>query len=437
MPQPTRDEDNLSSGREAIDLNGRPHVEKPQEPNRIHPDDQPVARRQDDKPSDDKKSSDSEDSQAKDSDKKKDDSPAADKKEAGKPDEKEDKKAPPKPPLYRRPVFWIAMVVLLAIVIVGLISWLHSRHYESTDDAFIDGHVVQISPQVSARVQAVYVDDNTHVRQGDPLFDLDTTDYQVAVDQARGNEDASGGQLEQAKAQVASSKAALDEANASLDAANISYYNADKDLKRYESLDDRARSQQQLDNAVTAQKNALAQVEQAKAKVASAQSQIAVADATVTSAQGNYETAVANRKKAEVNLGYCYIKAPTSGRVTTKNVEPGMYATMASPVMAIVQDDVWVVANYKETQLTDMKLGQPVSIEVDAYPNHEFRGHIDSIQMGTGARFSVLPAENATGNYVKVVQRVPVKIRFDESPALDNDRVLSPGMSVSPYVLVR
>ena len=272
-------------------------------------------------------------------------------------------------------------------------------------------------------------------------MELDPTDYQVAVDQAKGNENASAGRLEQVKAQVASSRAARDESKASLDAANIAFYNSDKDLKRYEALDDRARSKQQYDNAVTAQKNAIAQVDVAKARLASAESQIAVSVANVTAAEGEYENAVANRRQAEVNLGYCHITAPgtlrDSARVTTKNVEAGMYAAAGTPLFALVEEHVWVVANYKETQLTNMRLNQPVTLEIDAYPDQKFNGHIDSIQAGSGSRFSVLPAENATGNYVKVVQRVPVKIVFEEGQTKDPNRVLVPGMSVTPYVKIR
>ena len=327
--------------------------------------------------------------------------------------------------------------MLVIAIIVGVIYWLHARDYVSTDDAFIESHAVQISPQITARVLRVYVDDNALVKEGDPLIDLDPIDYQVALDQTKGSEAASLGKLDQTKAQVASSHAALDEAKANLDAANVAFENADRDLKRFEALDDRARSKQQFDNAVTAQKNAAANVAQAKAKVASAESQIAVAVANVTGAQGEYDTSIANRRRAEVNLGYTHIVSPAAGRVTTKNVEPGVYATTATPLMAIVREDVWVVANFKETQLTDMRLNQPVTIKIDAYPDKDFTGRVQSIQAGTGARFSVLPAENATGNFVKVVQRVPVKITFDDGQSKDPDHLLAPGMSVMPYVKIR
>ena len=384
------------------------HVQKPKEAERIHPEG-------DDGGKDAKQGEDKGDKE--------------DKKD------KEDEK--PKTPIYKRPGFWIAIAVLLVGAIVAFFYWLHARDYQSTDDAFIEGHVVQISPQVSARVLKVYIDDNTKVAAGDPLLDLDPIDYQVALSQAKGNEAAALGKLEQAKASVENSRSMRDEAKANLDAANVSFENSDRDLKRYEALDDRARSKQQYDNAITAQKNAAASVNQSKARLASAESQITVAIANVAAAQGQYETSVADRKRAEVNLGYCHVVAPRDGRVTTKNVEPGMYATVGTPLFSIVEPEVWVIANFKETQLTDMRIGQAVALEIDAYPDKKFDGRIESVQAGSGARFSVLPAENATGNFVKIVQRIPVKITFNEGQTKDPEHLLSPGMSVVPYVKIR
>ncbi|MDB5328713.1 MAG: secretion protein HlyD family protein [Phycisphaerales bacterium] len=426
--------------------NGTPHVERPREPHRIHPDGN--VPKEDDDAEDEKPKSKSDKSEQSDRDKRQgkssgDDGSKDDKQDKSKDSQSKDQKSKDEKdeaeaiPVYKRPIFWIAMVVLVVGIIAGVIYWLHARDYVSTDDAFIESHAVQISPQITARVLRVYVDDNTLVKEGDPLIELDPIDYQVALDQAKGSEAASQGKLEQTKAQVTSSRAALDEAKANLDAANVAFENADRDLKRFEALEERARSKQQFDNAVTAQKNAAANVAQAKAKVASAESQIAVAVANVTGAQGEYDTSIANRRRAEVNLGYTHVVAPAAGRVTTKNVEPGMYATTATPLMAIVRDDVWVVANFKETQLTDMRLNQPVTIKIDAYPDKDYTGKVQSIQAGTGARFSVLPAENATGNFVKVVQRVPVKIVFDEGQSKDPDHLLAPGMSVIPYVKIR
>jgi membrane fusion protein (multidrug efflux system) len=340
-------------------------------------------------------------------------------------------------PFYRRPAFIILGIVVLALAIAGGLYFMSARHFEETDDAFIDGHVVPISPQVPAMVAAVHVDDNATVRKGDLLVDLDPTDYRVAVAQARGAEAAAKGKLEQARSGVPSARSAVAEAQAELDSAQLNFDNVNRDLQRYAGMDPGARSQQQLDNATTAQKRAQADVEQAKAKLQTAISQVVTAQANVTAAEGDLQKAQADTKRAEVNLGYCRIIAPCDGKVTTKSVETGMYVTSSAQLFQLVPADVWVTANFKETQLDHMEAGQPVTISVDAYPDREFRGTVNSIQSGTGSRFSIIPAENATGNFVKVVQRVPVKITFDGNVNDDPAHLLSPGMSVEPKVRVR
>jgi membrane fusion protein (multidrug efflux system) len=346
--------------------------------------------------------------------------------------------APSRQPRGRRRLL-IALAILLVTggAVAGIAYWIHGQHYESTDDATLEGHVIPISTQVAATVLAVHALDNQVVRKGDVLVDLDPTDYQVAVEQAKGSLAAMEGKLSEARTKIAAAEAQRDEAKAQLDAAQTNFENADNDLKRYQSLDERARSKEQLDNAISAQKSGQAAVEQAKAKVAIAQSQIATAQATVLAAQGDVEKARADLRRAKINLGYCQIKASEDGRITRKSVEPGAYVTPGEALLAIVPTEVWVVANFKETQLTYMRPGQPVIVHLDAYPGYDFKGHVDSIQSGTGARFSMLPAENATGNFVKIVQRVPVKIILDADPNGDPSRSLVPGMSVEAEVHVR
>jgi len=342
----------------------------------------------------------------------------------------------PAPPFYRRPVAIVGLVIVVLLGVGGIFYWFDARNFQDTDDAFIDGHVVAITPQVSALVSAIHIDDNQVVHKGDLLVELDPTDFQVALQQAQGAQASAEGKLEQAKASVPAAQSAVVEAQAELDAQQVNFENADRDLKRYLQLDERAKSQQAQDNALAAQKTAIAQVEQAKAKLQSTQSQVLSAQANVTAAEGDLKKAIADTRRAEVNLGYCKIYAPIDGRVTTKNVDPGMYVTPANPLFALVPSDVWVTANFKETQLGDMQPGQPVTIAVDAYPDKEFHGTVQSVQMGTGSRFSVIPAENATGNFVKVVQRVPVKITFDTDPNSDPNHLLAPGMSVEPRVRI-
>ena len=254
--------------------------------------------------------------------------------------------APP-PRFRRRIVLAVGVVVAVAVLIFGARYIAYARAHESTDDAFIDGHIVGMSPKVASNVARVYVDDNTHVKAGDLLVELDPRDFEARLAQARGN--LAAAQADQVAAQIAQGEAAV--------------------------------------------------------------------------------------HQAELQLSYTKLYAPDSGRITRKSVEPGAYVQVGQTLFSIVPDRVWVVANFKETQLRHMRPGQPAKVTVDAYPDRVFEGHVDSIQSGSGAAFSLLPPENATGNYVKVVQRVPVKIVIDE--VLDPQHVLGPGMSAVPEVRVR
>jgi membrane fusion protein (multidrug efflux system) len=266
---------------------------------------------------------------------------------------------------------------------------------ESTDDAFITGHVMSVSARVDGHVNRVDINDNQWVNEGDALVKIDPNDYQAKFELAQAVE-------AQAQAQA--------------DMAAVEAERTEKDFKRYQQLYDANAgvTQQQLDNASAAAKSAKAQLDSANSRVAEAK---------------------ASLEQARLNLSYTDVHAPQSGKITKKSIEAGEYIRTGQPLLAIVPQEVWVVANFKETQLKYMKSGQPVKIRVDAHPQMIFKGHVDSIQAGTGSIFSLLPPENATGNYIKVVQRVPVKIVFDEDP---NDlKTLSPGMSVIPVVTVK
>jgi membrane fusion protein (multidrug efflux system) len=335
------------------------------------------------------------------------------------------------------------LLILLVVVIAGGAVWsvvfFVGRGYESTDDAFIEGHIIAISPQVSGLVKAVHVDDNTFVHKNDILIELDPTDYQVALDQATASQTAMAAKVEQAKADIVSARAFVDEARYEVDSAEANAKNADADYNRFKELSARtpgAVSKQQIDAASAAEQSNTAQVAQAKAKLAAAEADIATKQAAVIVAEGDLKKAAADVHKAQVNLGYCTITAPEDGRVTKKTVESGSYAQIGDQLLALVPTDVWVIANFKETQLDRMRKGQPAEISVDAFPELKLHGKVDSIQSGTGSRFSILPAENATGNFVKVVQRLPVKILLDQ-PNHDPDHLLVPGMSVQPEVNVR
>jgi membrane fusion protein, multidrug efflux system len=342
-------------------------------------------------------------------------------------------------PRYRR-LLQVGIVVAIAAAagIGGATWWLEARHYESTDDAFIDVHMVRVSPQVGGRVARVPVNDNQQVEAGQPLLEIDPADFKARLDQASANKASAAGKLAQAQAQLKVSRANLDELRAEVGVAEANAANAAIDVKRYEELariHSAALSRQQLDNSVANAKSTAATLAAAQRKVDAADAQIAFAETQVQTAEADLQAATAQVEQAQLDLSYTKLLAPVAGHIAHENVAVGDYVQIGQNLMALVPNDVWVTANFKETQLDHMRAGQPVEIDVDAYPERTFRGHVDSIQAGSGAAFALLPPENATGNYVKVVQRVPVKITFD-GPS-NARRLLGPGMSVVPYVRIR
>jgi len=344
---------------------------------------------------------------------------------------------PPGKPFYKRPVVMIPLVVgALAAVGGGVGYWLYSRQYETTDDAFIDGHVVQMNPKVSGYVVKLLVTDNQLVHAGDLLLEIDPRDYQAALDQARAAEEAARAKVDQSVAQLSQSEAALRSAQANVTASEATAKNNAENLARLEKLrSSSAVSPQELDAAIAQAKSSAAQVTAAKAQAAEAAAVVTTNRYQLATAKAQADQAVAQTRQAELNLSYTRLTAPITGRVTNRTVELGNYLQPGTALFALVDPNVWVTANYKETQLTHMKVGQPVTVTVDAFPGRKLPAHVDSFQRGTGARFTLLPPENATGNYVKVVQRVPVKLVFDQPPP--DDMMLGPGMSVVPSVKVR
>ena len=436
---------------------------------------------------------------------------------------------PRKRPLYKRPAFLITMVVVLLLALFfGGRYWLYARSHETTDDAFIDGHIIQLSPKVSGYVTQIYVTDNQIVNAGDLMVELDARDLEAKLDQAKAALNAGLAQQKQAQTQVTLTRvttranvrqaaagvqqarsgvtgaragaasersrttqatagigtatANMQQARAQVSAAEAEAARANADVARYQALYEKDEvSHQRLDQAIAAARTANAQVDAAHERVAateaqiresraatSAQSstaqraqaqvgaaqaqvnealgrleqantapqQVAVSEAQAASAGANIQQLQAAVEQAELELSYAKIYAPESGRVTRKAVEVGALVQIGQPLMAIVPRDVWVTANFKESQIGNIKPGQPVDVTVDAYPDKVFKAHVDSIQAGTGARFSLIPPENATGSYVKVVQRVPVKIAF-ESNQIDSQHLLAPGMSAVPEVKIK
>ena len=372
----------------------------------------------------------------------KDGKPGDDKKDA-KPDDKhgdkkdaKDKKDDGKPPLWKRPAFvLVAIVVVIALIVIGTIALIDSRHHETTDDAFIDGNASQIAAQAAGRVSRLYVNDNQFVHRGDPLVDIATADIDAKVDQAKAGVLTAQSQAQQAIAQVEGQKANAAQAAATARQAEAEYTNAQQDLARFKGVDPDAVSRQQVDQAVAQARSAKAKLDAAHASEGTAQAQVKAAQANVAVAQAQVATAQADLETANIQLGYAHVVAPIDGRVTKRAVDVGNVISIGQPILAIVSDDLWVTANYKETQLKKMRVNQAVAIEIDAVPGVKFAAHVQSFQRAAGSYFSALPAENATGNYVKVTQRVPVKIVFDHPEELQKYNV-GPGMSVKPSVSV-
>jgi membrane fusion protein, multidrug efflux system len=330
---------------------------------------------------------------------------------------------------------FLALVVLAAIG-GGVAWWLEARQWESTDDAFIDVHMVEVAPQVPGRVLRVLVDDNQLVQAGQPIVEIDPADFQAKLDQAMANEASSAGSLAQAKAQASATAANVEEARAQVGVADANATNAANQLHRDQPLaEQHVVSHQTLDNDIANARSTAATLVAAQKRLTATEAQQAVAQSQVETAAANLKSAAAQTEQARLNLSYTHVPASQSGRVAHKNVAVGDYVQTGQNLMALVPTRLWITANFKETQLDHMRVGQAVDIEVDAYPDTVFHGHVDSFQPGSGAAFSLLPPENATGNYVKVVQRVPVKIVFDDPP--DPSRPLGPGMSVVPSVKVR
>ena len=344
---------------------------------------------------------------------------------------------PPAPPRRKKNRLRIfGGVAALIVLIVGIFYYLRFiAPYEDTDDAFIDGYTTIISPRVSGPVVKLLITDNQEVKAGDELVEIDPSDYEVSVAQAEADLAAAQSQLDSAKAQVEVNESKVVQAQAAVVAADAENERASADLKRYENVESRAVSKTSYDLTVAQARSAAADLQSAQSQVQSAQAQVTLSQADVETAAAAIQQAQAKLQQAQLNLSYTKIVAPFDGRITARTVQNGNYLSPGQALFALVPRYVWVTANFKETQLTYMRPGQPVTVHVDAYPNQDFKAKVDSLQAGTGARFSLLPPENAVGNYVKVVQRVPVKIVFDEDLPTNLD--IAPGMSVEPNVKVK
>ena len=316
----------------------------------------------------------------------------------------------------------------------GYLYWDNVSHYETTDDAFIAARQFAVAPKVAGYITAVPVTDNQHVAAGEVIARIDDRDYRTALAQAEAQVAAAQASIGNIDAQIAVQQAQVAQTVAQLQQqqANLTY--AEQQSARYGTLaKDGWGTKQDAQQWASQQRQGEASLQAAKEAVVAAGRQLAVLKAQRSTAEANLAQATAQRDQARLNLSYTTVAAAQPGRVVQLGAAVGQYAQAGTALTMFVPDDIWVDANFKEIQLDRMRPGQPVTLHIDAYPEHAVRGHVASVQPGSGTAFSLLPAENATGNYVKIVQRVPVKIALDNPPT---DVALGPGMSVEPTVRV-
>ncbi|CAM3467686.1 multidrug export protein EmrA [Rouxiella silvae] len=356
-------------------------------------------------------------------------------KDNGDKNDAEKRKGPGKKPLI------ILGIVVLVVVIAAAIFWFLNRNLETTDDAFTEGNTVTVAPKIAGYVVNLAVKDNEFVKKGQLVVQIDPRDATAQRDQANAQLGLAVSQLHQAQVQFDLAKvqypAQLAQAKAQEARAEANLLNATADYRRQRGVDPRATSQQNIDTASAQLRSANADLANAKAQVdvaAQVQLQIRNAETNVEARQQQVEQAKAQLETANLNLSYADVRAPFDGFVTMRNVQLGTLVQAGSSLFSLVSPDIWITANFKESQLERMKPGDKVDVKIDAYPNIKLHGHVDSIQQGTGSRFSAFPAENATGNYVKIVQRVPVKIVIESG--LDPKKPLPLGLSVDPTVTV-
>ena len=329
----------------------------------------------------------------------------------------------------------VPSIIFTILALGGIYALLHAHYYQTTDDAFVEGHIVSVAPRVSGPVIKLLIKDNQEVKKGDLLLEIDPNDYIVALEQKEAR-------LAEARAQLSASHKNIKE--------NISISGkAEKDISGVKTRLDNAKtiydrdlklskegivSKEELDNSRTAYNTLKANylAEQDKKRAADMAVESSIAKRAEMEAQ--IKRLESEIDEAKLNLSYTKIYAPQDGKISARTVEEGNYVQIAQPLMQIISDEVWIVANYKETQLEQVKAGQEVIIKVDTYPKKRFKGRVDSLQKATGAKSSLFPPENAVGSYVKIVQRIPVKITFEEDISNYN---IAPGMSVVPKIKIR
>ena len=344
-------------------------------------------------------------------------------------------RAKKKRPEYKKKRVVVPIATAVILIVMGISAAIHATYFQSTDDAFVEGRLISVAPRVSGPVINLLVDDNDEVKAGQLLVEIDPADYEVKLHQTEAKLLEAKAQLNVTEKQIEEGGSNVQQSYEDINSTQSKLDFATKDHKRYSDMyKEGIVSKQDYDNSNTsytvAQANHKAATERAKAMESALESHKAKAEAV----QAEIKRLEAEVEQAKLNLSYTKIYAPQDGMVSARSVEKGNYLQVGQPLMNIVPKHVWVIANFKEIQLTNMKKGQPVSIKIDTYPNKRFKGHVDSIQRATGAKSSLFPPENAVGSYVKIVQRVPVKIVFDEDISKYN---IVPGMSVVPMVKIK
>lgn len=338
-------------------------------------------------------------------------------------------------PKYMKKRVIIPSVAAVFMLFFGIYAAIMSTHYQSTDDAFIEGRIISIAPRVSGPVTKLLIDDNQPVKKGDLLLEIDPNDYRVALDQAEAKLAEAEAKLKITDHDITKTESNVNQAVDDTSSAKSKLDFAQKDYKRYNDMyktgvvskQDYDRSSKDLEvstsNFQSSSNRANAMKSELKSTIAKSQS-----------VQAEIKRLQAEVEQAELNLSYTKIYAPADGLISSRTVEQGNYVQIGQPLFAVVPQQMWIVANFKENQLTNMHKGQKVTVAIDTYPGKKFKAHVDSIQRATGAKSSLFPPENAVGSYVKIVQRIPVKIVFDEDYLKYN---IVPGMSVVPKVKIK
>ena len=328
----------------------------------------------------------------------------------------------------------LAALLLAAVAGGGYLYWDNARRYETTDDAFIAARQFAVAPKVPGYITAVPVTDNEHVVAGQVIARIDDRDYRTALAQAEAQVAAAQASIENIDAQTAVQQAQVAQNQSQIEQAQAGLtFDQQQEVRYLDLARTGVGTVQNAQQWLSQRQQQQASVKAAEAALVATERQLTVLKAQRDSAEANLRQAMAQRDQARLNLSYTTVAAAQPGRVVQLGAAVGQYAQPGTSLSMFVPDDIWVDANFKEIQLDRMRPGQPVTIQIDAYPEHAFLGHVASVQPGSGTAFSLLPAENATGNYVKIVQRVPVKIVFDNPPT---DVALGPGMSVVPSVRV-